>query len=180
MATQHPTADVLGGSLAKANLPLRLVGRVMDAKASTLATGQREMGAHRLYGEGDFLAVDGATAHRLQVAALDNRSVGSMPRNGQAAHAIDLTLDLERVLDVADIDDGEELVPAQMAAWALWDWIERGLDTPSATAIRKKFNVGTPRAMEIRDYTAAMFEEFKRLGGGLLATPYSQRAKIGV
>lgn len=32
--TQHPTGDVLGGSLAKANMPARLAGRVLDAQAS--------------------------------------------------------------------------------------------------------------------------------------------------
>lgn len=68
VATQHATADVIGGSIAKANLPCRITGRVTDAAASVLATGQRGLDAHRLSGAGDMLLVAGGRVRRLQVA----------------------------------------------------------------------------------------------------------------
>lgn len=68
VATQHATAEVIGGSIAKANLPCRITGRVTDAAASVLATGQRGLDAHRLSGAGDMLMVAGGTVRRLQVA----------------------------------------------------------------------------------------------------------------
>jgi S-DNA-T family DNA segregation ATPase FtsK/SpoIIIE len=171
MATQHPTADVLGGSLAKANLPMRLVGRVMDANASNLATGQKDLRCHRLYGAGDFLAVDGATAHRFQGALVDERYMGRLPRNGHDEHSIDLTMDISHVSDVVKADD-EPQAPARMVAWALLDQLKRGLNKPSATAVRQQFGVGTPRAQVIRDYALELSDELRRLGGGyrLLAT----------
>lgn len=172
MATQHPTVDVLGGSLAKANLPLRLVGRVMDAGASNLASGQKGLRAHRLYGAGDFLAVDGVMAHRFQVALVDERHMANLPRNGTNPHEIDLTLDLDRVVGVMNAPSGEPQVPARMAAWAVFDYLQRQdqLDAPSAKAIRDQFRVGTPRAQAIRDYASVFMAELRGLGGGLLVT----------
>ena len=79
-ATQHPTVQVLGGSMAKANMPLRLVGRVMDAGASALATGQRGMSAHRLTGKGDFLAVCGDNNARFQVAMASQNDFAMLPK----------------------------------------------------------------------------------------------------
>ncbi len=65
--TQKPTAKVIG-SLLKANLPLRLVGRVLSADDARVATGIAGSGAERLNGCGDFIAVTGNKTIRFQAA----------------------------------------------------------------------------------------------------------------
>ena len=66
-ATQKPTSAVIG-TLAKANFPVRLVGRVMCTEDARVATGWNGSGAERLLGRGDFLAVAEGQVTRFQVA----------------------------------------------------------------------------------------------------------------
>ncbi len=54
VATQHPNAQALA-YLVRANLPVRIAGRVMDAAASAVALGVKDANAHRLPGRGAFL-----------------------------------------------------------------------------------------------------------------------------
>lgn len=71
LATSQPTADWLS-SVMRANLPLRLVGRVRDEAESLAATAVVGAEAHALLGEGDFLAVaDGSQVH-FQAAFIGN------------------------------------------------------------------------------------------------------------
>jgi S-DNA-T family DNA segregation ATPase FtsK/SpoIIIE len=65
--TQKPSAKAIG-SLLKANLPLRLVGRVMSADDARVAAGIGGSGAERLNGCGDFIAVTGNKTIRFQAA----------------------------------------------------------------------------------------------------------------
>jgi S-DNA-T family DNA segregation ATPase FtsK/SpoIIIE len=65
--TQKPSAKVVG-SLLKANLPLRLVGRVVSAEDARVATGISGSGAERLLGSGDFIAVTSGRVIRFQAA----------------------------------------------------------------------------------------------------------------
>ncbi len=67
LCTQKPTADALG-SLLRANLPCRIVGRVVSAHEAALATGVRGTGAERLMGRGDFLLVAAGEIARFQAA----------------------------------------------------------------------------------------------------------------
>jgi DNA segregation ATPase FtsK/SpoIIIE, S-DNA-T family len=64
-ATQKPTSAVVG-SVAKGNFTTRLVGRVLSADDSRVASGQPAVGAHLLPGNGSFLRVDGPEVRRLQ------------------------------------------------------------------------------------------------------------------
>ncbi|MCS7087332.1 MAG: DNA translocase FtsK [Thermoflexales bacterium] len=68
--TQKPTARAIG-SLLKANLPLRLVGRVASPEDARVAAGRGGTNAERLLGSGDFIAVSGATCIRFQAAYPD-------------------------------------------------------------------------------------------------------------
>lgn len=68
--TQKPTARAIG-SLLKANLPLRLVGRVASPEDARVAAGRGGTNAERLLGSGDFLAVSGAGIVRFQAAYPD-------------------------------------------------------------------------------------------------------------
>lgn len=65
--TQKPSSKAIG-SLLKANLPLRLVGRVISAEDARQASGMAATGAERLSGAGDFLACTGGRTIRFQAA----------------------------------------------------------------------------------------------------------------
>lgn len=65
--TQKPSAKAIG-SLLKANLPLRLVGRVVSSDDARMAAGVAGCGAERLSGCGDFIAVTGTRTIRFQAA----------------------------------------------------------------------------------------------------------------
>lgn len=66
-STQKPSSAAVG-SLAKANFPLRLVGRVLSVEEARVAAGVKGTGAERLLGRGDFVAVTGGRTVRFQVA----------------------------------------------------------------------------------------------------------------
>ncbi len=65
--TQKPSSQAIG-SLLRANLPLRLIGRVNSASDARVASGMPATGAEKLYGSGDFLAVHGGKLVRFQAA----------------------------------------------------------------------------------------------------------------
>jgi DNA segregation ATPase FtsK/SpoIIIE, S-DNA-T family len=67
VATQKPNASVVG-PLFKANLPFRLIGRVMSPEDAKVASGMPGTGAERLSGRGDFLAVSAGRIIRFQAA----------------------------------------------------------------------------------------------------------------
>lgn len=68
LATQRPTTDTVGDPNVNANLNIRLVGSVVNASDSYLATGDYEVHAEKLLGSGDFKLIAGGTISRLQVA----------------------------------------------------------------------------------------------------------------
>lgn len=65
--TQKPSSKAIG-SLLKANLPLRLVGRVMSSEDARMAAGISGSGAEKLNGCGDFIAITGTKTIRFQAA----------------------------------------------------------------------------------------------------------------
>lgn len=93
--TQRVDKTTLGDRMIVDNTT-RLVGRVVDAGASALATGQAGMGAHRLSGYGDFLLVQGDQAQRF-VAAQAGASLDDLP-----AAADDLVIDAEPETQIGD------------------------------------------------------------------------------
>jgi S-DNA-T family DNA segregation ATPase FtsK/SpoIIIE len=72
--TQKPASQVIGG-LAKANFPLRLVGRVTSPEDAKVASGYAQTGAEQLSGPGDFLAVSGGRAKRFQAAYVSSQDL---------------------------------------------------------------------------------------------------------
>ena len=66
------------GSLAKANFPVRLVGRVTSPEEAKVATGYAGTGAERLRGPGDFLAVTGGQTTRFQAAYTTARELADV------------------------------------------------------------------------------------------------------
>lgn len=65
VATQSPTEDGGMGGLMKANLPLRLIGKVSDGQSYT-ATRRKNAGADLLPGKGSFLKIAGPDLYRFQ------------------------------------------------------------------------------------------------------------------
>jgi S-DNA-T family DNA segregation ATPase FtsK/SpoIIIE len=65
--TQKPSSKAIG-SLLKANLPLRLIGRVISPEDARVASGMAGTGAERLSGAGDFVAVTCGKVIRFQAA----------------------------------------------------------------------------------------------------------------
>jgi S-DNA-T family DNA segregation ATPase FtsK/SpoIIIE len=77
LCTQKPTAEAIGGVL-RANLPCRLVGRVVSAQEAVLAAGIRGTGAERLLGRGDFILVAGGEVVRFQAAYVSGEEIRVM------------------------------------------------------------------------------------------------------
>jgi S-DNA-T family DNA segregation ATPase FtsK/SpoIIIE len=74
VGTQKPASAVVGG-LARANFPVRLVGRVTSPEEAKVATGYAGTGAERLRGPGDFIAVTGGQVTRFQAAYIPAREL---------------------------------------------------------------------------------------------------------
>jgi S-DNA-T family DNA segregation ATPase FtsK/SpoIIIE len=75
--TQKPASQVVG-SLAKANFPVRLVGRVTSPEEAKVATGYAGTGAERLCAPGDFIAVTGGQVTRFQAAYVSPRELAEV------------------------------------------------------------------------------------------------------
>ncbi len=160
-ATQHPTSKVLGGSLAKANMGLRLVGRVADANASYLCTGQKGAGAELLRGAGDFLVVAGGNAHRLQVGLVTDDQIAGLPKVDETPRLPLEDLDLDRALSIGpepQDDDQNVALDAEAVAYAL----ATGCGCPT---LRERYGpMGTKRARRIRDFAKALRDALTKLG----------------
>jgi hypothetical protein len=74
VATQSPTEDGGMGGLMKANLPLRLIGKVSDGQSYT-ATRRKNAGADLLPGKGSFLKIAGPDLYRFQSFKMDDDDV---------------------------------------------------------------------------------------------------------
>ncbi len=77
LCTQKPAAEALGG-LLRANLPCRVVGKVVSAQEAVMASGLRGTGAERLLGRGDFVLVAGGEVVRFQAAYISGEEVEVM------------------------------------------------------------------------------------------------------
>lgn len=157
--TQRVDKSTLGDRLIVDNTT-RLVGRVVDAGASALATGQAGMGAHRLSGFGDFLLVQGDQATRF-VAAQAGAALEQLP-----ARPDDLVIDAE----ATEIEVGDEwaLVGRLIAASAV-----QGRDLSSRLA-KDVLNVtSTDRARRLRDQASAVLEAIIAGGAGVYADEVS-------
>jgi S-DNA-T family DNA segregation ATPase FtsK/SpoIIIE len=77
LCTQKPTAEALG-TLLRANLPCRVIGRVTSAQEAVVASGIKGTGAERLLGRGDFLLVAGGEVVRFQAGYVSSEEIGVM------------------------------------------------------------------------------------------------------
>lgn len=70
LGTQKPTAEALS-SLMTANIPTRVVGKVVNKRESNVATGLSDRGADRLLTMGDFIVIKSGRESRVQGAYPD-------------------------------------------------------------------------------------------------------------
>ncbi len=152
--TQRVDKATLGDRLIMDNTA-RLVGRVVDAGASALATGQAGMGAHRLSGFGDFLLVQGDQATRF-VAAQAGASLDDLPMPPG-----DMVIDAE---PEAEVGDEWAQVGRLLAASAVH---QREL---SSRLVKDVLGVGsTDRARRLRDQASAVLEAIIAGGAAVYA-----------
>jgi S-DNA-T family DNA segregation ATPase FtsK/SpoIIIE len=119
VSTQKPSAKTLG-PLLTANLPVRLVGRVVNASDSALACGQAGCGAEKLLGNGDFLMINGSQVTRFQAAipanyASGQRSASAPPAPDWTAPAATPTLEITAPV-AQDTGNNGKLIEAQAQA----------------------------------------------------------------
>jgi len=79
LGAQKPSSALLGPNL-KANLPVRLVGRVGSVEDARVATGVSGSGAEKLSGQGDFIAVSGGEVIHFQAAFVSGEDLGQFQR----------------------------------------------------------------------------------------------------
>jgi S-DNA-T family DNA segregation ATPase FtsK/SpoIIIE len=162
LATQHALTDAVGGSIAKANLPLRLTGRVVDANAAYVATGVKGSGAETLQGNGDFLLTVAGESHRLQIALVGNREIGRLPRVETTPHLDFGDYDPVRVLDVAEKPRADPVEPAHVAV---------ALATGKGiTWLASELGIGSGKARRVREFALAVREKLESLGHTIIST----------
>ena len=155
-ATQHPTVEAVGSSIAKANFTMRLVGRAANADAARVA-GHKD--ARFLLGDGDFLAVGAGPDVRLQVALIDERQLCQLPRR-ETTPKLDLDLDLDRVVDMCDdFDPVPEHVAQQMIAPA------------GIHALKSQHHIGQAKAQRVRDFADRLLAHLRQRGYTLYPLP---------
>jgi S-DNA-T family DNA segregation ATPase FtsK/SpoIIIE len=79
LGAQKPASTVLGPHL-KANLPVRLVGRVGSVDDARVAAGLSGSGAERLTGNGDFIVVSGGEVIHFQSAYVSGDDLAELRR----------------------------------------------------------------------------------------------------
>jgi DNA segregation ATPase FtsK/SpoIIIE-like protein len=161
LATQHPLADAIGGSLAKANLPLRLCGKVRDANAAYMATGVKQSGAEGLTGEGDFILTAGGEVYRVQIAKITQRDIYGLPR-ADDPRSLDLdAVDLDRVLSVTNTTGK----PGRPSAPIKPDHVAHAMVTGQGIdKLRRNLKIGQPRASIVRKFALRLVEELQKRG----------------
>jgi S-DNA-T family DNA segregation ATPase FtsK/SpoIIIE len=145
LSTQYPLVDALGGAIAKANLPLRLTGRVLSAQDAYIATGIKNTGAELLNGNGDFVLAVGSEVYRLQIAMVGDAEIAGLERSTEERH-IDLDdPDPQHILNVAGL---EPLNPQHIGlALAYGEGIKR---------LQARLKVGQERATRVREFAAVV------------------------
>jgi len=74
LGAQKPSSTILGANL-KANLPVRLVGRVGSTEDARVAAGVAGSYAEKLRGQGDFIAVSNGNITHFQVAHIPSEDM---------------------------------------------------------------------------------------------------------
>lgn len=154
LATQHPLQDVLGGSLARANLTARFMLKVTDASASRLVSGMADAGGEKLMGNGDCVLVTPGDKQRFQVALPAEADFDRLPRGSTGR--IDLSRYANANGDIASppAERADPLTPQQIG-WVLANGI------PGINAIARQFGIGNAKAVRLKEYCRGIAAELE-------------------
>jgi len=183
-ATQRPSAAILSG-LMRANFPLRLVGRCVSPEDSRIAAGRGGVGADKLTGRGDFVAVAGGETFRFQAAyiARDDLLTLSIPTETPALELPIIAADNGNVdgdgsnasaLAVDDLD----VLTARLAPW----WERHGARYGAKSgALRFLFGDDAPTGGYFWDMTQAAIDRLTSTSTStaLLPTQTAQYRQVG-
>ena len=159
LATQNPTAQMLGDTTIKRNLTTRLVGKVDSAQAAQVAAGIKETGAELLTGPGDQLLISPGSVRRITTALVTGADLGSLPRSETVASLdLDQYQDLDHITQQAGKRTVAPLEPYQVARALALDrginWLARTLQIGTKRATRlKRFSDELRLALEDLGYT---------------------------
>lgn len=147
LVTQHPVQDVLGGSLARANLTARFVLRVIDTGASRLAAGVADAGGEKLLGHGDCILVAGGEMKRFQVALPAEADFERLERSN--GRYLPLDRYAESQVDSTPAEKADPLTPEQIA-WVLASGV------PAIVPIAETLGIGKTKATRLQAFARAI------------------------
>ena len=158
IGTQKPSRDGLPKILD--NLDNRYTGKVVDAKASSNATGLPQLGAHKLTAQGDFLYIpDAFNVVRFQVAMATQSDYDALPR------AIDVkpikTQIDTTVLNMPTKQSGRppKIVQPEMVA----RYLISGYGNISISKARNELGLNRTEHTRTIDFVKRLIKEVKRL-----------------
>lgn len=144
--TQHASQDVIGGPMASANFPARLVGSVTNASQSAVASGRPGVGAEKLLGAGDFLLVtnqgEPVRFQAPEVAAMD---FGSQ-RDGEIIKQLAIQLQ-----DDAQNNARADPIDPRLVADLLWRKLAG--EAAGVTALAQAWGVGSTKVRRVRSFS---------------------------
>ncbi len=163
LATQNPTAEMLGSTNIKRNLTTRLVGKVDSAQAAQVAAGVKGTGAELLTGPGDQLLVGaGGIVRRITTALVTEADMGGLPRSETVPYLdLDEYDDIDHVLEQAR--PKAPVLPHQVANALVF----KGGINKLAAALR----VGNDRATRIKAFADEVREVLDNLGYTIIPHP---------
>ncbi|NIV38789.1 MAG: hypothetical protein GWN58_58050 [Anaerolineae bacterium] len=163
LATQNPTAKMLGDTSIKRNMTTRLVGKVDSAQAAQVAAGVKGTGAELLTGPGDQLLVGaGGIVRRITTALVTEADMGGLPRSETVPY-----LDLDEYDDIDHVMEQARpkapMLPHQVANALVF----QGGINKLAAALR----VGNDRATRIKAFADEVREVLDNLGYTIIPHP---------
>ena len=163
LATQNPTAAMLGDTSIKRNLTTRLVGKVDSAQAAQVAAGVKATGAELLTGPGDQLLVQPSGVTRITAALVTQRDMDTLPwaENGQHLDLGDYD-DIDHVVEQAD-NRAAPIQPHQVARALVFC---RGINQ-----LAKELGVGNNRATRIKQFATDLAQVLENLGYTIIPHP---------
>ena len=158
IGTQKPERDNLPGILD--NLDNRYVGKVVDAKASSNATGLPGVGAHLLTAQGDFLYVPNAfDVVRFQVAMATAADYDRLPRVEAVVPAVPESATAVFNVPTKRVGRPKKCPQPNLVA----RYIIAGPDNISLAFAAEKFNLSRTEHERNRNFATRLIKEINRL-----------------
>lgn len=151
IATQHPTVETLGSSAIKANVQVRLVGKVSSGTAALAATNVPQTNAEKLLGDGDMILVAGEVS-RIATAYVSSEELSDLPKTDRVP-----SLDLSMYEDSEQVASKADAITPEQAALAL-------VKDCGITKLSKELSIGTAKARRVQDFAREMQGKLREMG----------------